>query len=66
MVVVRRPLLQRRCDGVVSAEGVVQFQPIRAFQIASGEQEWVMNVLRLDFGAAVIADALPFFRDYAD
>ena len=41
-------MLQSRVDGV--AVCVVQFQPIRAFQIASGEQEWVMNVLRLNFG----------------
>ena len=29
---------------------VVQFQPIRALQNAGGEQVWVMNNMRLDFG----------------
>ena len=47
-VVVRRPWL---LDGVQrSAEGVVQFQAIRVLPNAGGEQEWVMNVLHLNFG----------------
>jgi len=40
-------ILQRRVDGVqCSAEGVVQFQPIRALQNAGGEQE---RLLRLTY-----------------
>ena len=42
---------------------VVQFQPIRALQNAGGEQEWVMNTLRLILGTAVITDALQLFLE---
>ena len=55
-------ILQRRVDGCRAALKVLQFQPIRALQNAGGEQEWVMNTLRLILGTAVITDdALQLF-----